>query len=191
MRAVALAILATSLSQAAALAADFDPGPLRGTEYVEPAVAPVVSWEGPYFGGFGGYAQTNFEFGGVFRDPVGHILRNLTIEQEFGLSKLLAAKSDDARSTAYGGFAGYNTQFEDVVLGVELDYTHARMKGVSADSIGRSMVTSDGYFNSVHLSGLASANLNDYGSLRARIGYVTGPFMPFVMGRIALGRFDS
>jgi outer membrane immunogenic protein len=60
MRAVALAILATSLSQAAALAADFDSGPLRGTQYVEPMAAPVALWEGVYFGGFGGYTQTDF-----------------------------------------------------------------------------------------------------------------------------------
>ena len=55
MRAVALAILATSLSQAPAFAADYgyDPGPLRGTEYIEATAAPIVSWEGPYFGGFG------------------------------------------------------------------------------------------------------------------------------------------
>ena len=57
MRAVALAILATSLSHAAAFVADFDPGPLRGTQYFEPAAAPVAMWEGVYFGRFGGYTQ--------------------------------------------------------------------------------------------------------------------------------------
>ena len=72
MRAVALAILATSLSQAA-LAADFDPRPLRGTEYSELAAAPIVSWEGPYFGGFGGVSQSNFEFKNAFKDLVGSL----------------------------------------------------------------------------------------------------------------------
>ena len=128
---------------------------------------------------------------GALRDPAARILRDLVIEQKFGLSRLLATKSDDARSTANGAFAVYNPQFKDVVLGVVLDHTHARMKGVSTDSIERFVVGSNGYFNSVYLSGLASANLNDYGSLRARLGYVTGPFMPFVTGGIALGRFDS
>ena len=42
MRAVALAALATSLFSATALAADFDPGPLRGTQYIEPVPAPVT-----------------------------------------------------------------------------------------------------------------------------------------------------
>ena len=74
MRAVALAILATSLSPAAALAADFDPGPLRGTEYVEPAAAPIAVWEGVYFGGFGGISQSNFQIKGDPKAIVAHFI---------------------------------------------------------------------------------------------------------------------
>src|SRR3954452_13357471 len=76
MRAVALAILATSLSPAAALAADFDPGPLRGTEYVEPAAAPIAVWEGVYFGGFGGVSPSNFQIKGDPKAIVAPVVYN-------------------------------------------------------------------------------------------------------------------
>ena len=173
MRAVALAILATSLSQAAALAADFDPGPLRGTQYVEPVAAPVAIWEGVYFGGFGGYTQTDFQTKSLstvsagFVDPL--------------LNNILPLRTKDAHDTAYGGFVGYNTQFEEIVLGVEADYTHARTRGVSFG-------TSTTPTLPLTFAGPALSEMNDYGTLRVRAGYTAGAFMPFVTGGVALGR---
>ena len=46
-------------------------------------------------------------------------VRNTAIETEFGLSSwLVAPHGKDASGPAFGGFAGYNSQFENVVLGV-------------------------------------------------------------------------
>jgi outer membrane immunogenic protein len=161
----------------AAHAGDYDWGPLRGPQYAEPALSPVAVWEGIYFGGFGGFAQTDFHTKSVpyvtatFTDP---LLSTLPIETK------------DANAASFGGFVGYNSQFEEIVLGVEADYTHARMRAISFA----------GYTNTVlgsttppfAFTGPAVSTLDDYGTLRARAGYTAGPFMPFITAGIAIGR---
>src|SRR5215213_1462636 len=101
MRAVALAALPTSLFSATALAADFDPGPLRGTQYAEPVAAPVTLWEGPYFGGFGGVSQSHFEYQNTFTNLVAGLsnVRDTTLESEYGISKLLHGVGGKDRHT--------------------------------------------------------------------------------------------
>ncbi len=189
MRAVALAILATSLSPAAALAADFDPGPLRGTEYVEPAAAPIAVWEGVYFGGFGGISQSNFQIKGDPKAIVAPVVYNTTLETEHGVSSWLAPLTKKAHGENFGAFAGYNSQFEEVVLGFELDYTHTGIKNSGFDQVDRIVGTSDGYQNIVKLTGVAKTEISDLATLRARAGYTAGAFLPFVTGGVALGRF--
>ena len=194
MRAVALAALATSLFSATALAADFDPGPLRGTQYIEPVPAPVTIWEGPYFGGFGGVTQSHFEYQNSFSNLVAGLsnVRDTMLEKEYAVSTLLhGVGGKDRHTTSYGGFAGYNWQFEDVVFGFEVDYVHARLNGSRSDSIGRIMVTSDNVSHDVYLTGTASAELQDYGSVRVRAGYTSGPFLPFITAGVAFGGLNT
>jgi outer membrane immunogenic protein len=194
MRAVAIAALATSLLSATALAADYDPGPLRGTQYIEPVVAPVTIWEGPYFGGFGGVTQSHFEYQNSFTNLVAGLsnVRDTTLEKEYAISTLLhGVGGKDRHTTSYGGFAGYNWQFEDVVFGFEVDYVHARLNGSRSDSIGRIMVTSDNVSHDVYLTGTASAELQDYGSVRVRAGYTSGPFLLFITAGVAFGGLNT
>ena len=106
-------------------------------------------------------------------------------------SWLVALHGKDASGPAFGGFAGYNSQFENVVLGVEADYTNVHLKGARTDSIGRFVTSSNGYFNDAVLSGTATAEVNGYGTLRARAGYTSGPFMPFVTAGVALGQIRT
>lgn len=186
MRPVPLAVLALTLSPAA-LAADFDPGPLRGTEFP----VPVLLWNGPYVGGFGGVSQSNFEFKNAFRDVAAGLsnVRDTLIETEYGVSKwLVAPRGKDAHAATFGGFAGVNAQYEDVVFGFEADYTHTGLKGTRTDSISRFVTLSNGYFNDAVIAGSASTELRDYGTVRVRAGYTSGPFLPFVTAGIALGQ---
>jgi opacity protein-like surface antigen len=169
---------------AAAFGADLDFGALRGTSYGPERVA---DWSGPYVGGFAGYSQANFGSKNATSDLLANYFRDTTVENEFGVSSWLQLKSKDARDTSFGGFVGYNFQYDDVVLGFEADYSSTKLRGTSFDSIGRSMTTSDGYANTVRLSGTGRTQLGDYGTIRARAGYVVGSFMPFVTGGLALG----
>ncbi|HEX8166815.1 MAG TPA: outer membrane beta-barrel protein [Beijerinckiaceae bacterium] len=184
------ATIVTALLTQAAYAADYDYGPLRGSQYAPPAVAPVAMWEGAYFGATAGISQGNFEFGKSLRNSIAGLLRNTVLENEFAISNLLGMPSDDARGSSFGAFAGYNWQVDEIVFGIEVDYTRASLKGSSADAIGRSFVTSDGYWNEAYLNGAASTHLRDFGTLRARFGYAMGSFLPFVTGGLAVGRAE-
>src|SRR5215212_4825965 len=186
MRAVALAALATSLFSAAALAADFDPGPLRGTQYAEPVAAPVTLWEGPYFGGFGGASQSNFQTRHNAEAIITPVLKNTAFQDDLSISSWLNTPlTKNPRGSAYGGFAGYNWQFEDVVFGFEADYTHTGLKDKGFDAfeiVNNPVLGSDGYYNIGRFSRSALTTVKDLATLRARAGYTAGAFMPFVTG---------
>jgi len=188
MRIVSVAVLAAGLSSTA-FAADLDYAPLRGTQY-GPAPAQSSLWEGVYAGGFAGYTQTNYNFTGTTADLLYPFFRNSMLETEHQVSRLLEPGSDDANSMSFGAFAGYNVQYDEVVFGVELDYTRSRRKmiGDGVDQIGRRYETKDGYINGVNVIGGAAAELQEFGTLRGRAGYTMGAFLPFVSVGLAMGQ---
>ena len=59
------------------------------------------------------------------------------------------------------------------------------------DSIARFKTDSAGYLETVSLNGSATARIEDYGTIRARGGYVIGNFLPYVTGGLAIGRVRS
>lgn len=173
----------------AAQAADLDFGALRGGDY-EPAPAPsFTTWEGIYVGGHAGWTSANFGFGTVYQPVVANALRSTAIESEMQASTLLHAGSTRRDGLSFGAYAGVNYQFDDTVIGVELDYTHFGVTGRAPhDSIGRSTVSSNGYYRAINLDGDASTRVNDYATIRARFGYTLDNVMPYVTGGFAIGR---
>ena len=51
------------------------------------------------------------------------------------------------QSSGYGGFIGYNFQFTEAVVGVELNYTHGNFFGASSGSQARSFQYPAGYLS--------------------------------------------
>ncbi|GJE26093.1 outer membrane protein [Methylobacterium organophilum] len=189
MRRPALGFLAVLTLPGAAAAADLDYGVLRGPEYEESYASSTIDWSGVYVGGHGGYSSGAFGFRNTFQPIVANMLRSTVVENDMSASTLLQAHTDRQGGSTFGGFAGYNVQFDDIVLGVEVDYTRAGLIGATTDSIRRYMTTpSDGYLTHVNLSGLAGTKIEDYGTIRARAGYALGNFLPFVTGGLAIGR---
>ncbi len=185
---VCLSVAAPMTAQMTAQAADLDFGALRGGAF-EPAAAPSPDiWDGIYLGGHGGWSSASFGFGDVFRSPVAQALRATAIESTLGASGLLHAQDMRRDGTSFGAFAGVNYQFDETVIGVELDYTHSGLKGRSADAIGREIVDRVGYLRGADLSGDATTQIKDYATIRARVGYTVAGFMPFVTGGFAIGR---
>jgi opacity protein-like surface antigen len=188
MRTFFIAVLAAGLS-VPALAADLDHAPLRGTHYGSSHVA-IQNWEGIYVGGMAGLANSNANMRGIARDLITHDFRRTLIETERRISELPEPGDADARARAYGAFFGYNMQFDEVVLGIEADYTRTRLNGVTTDSIARSFTLSNGDYHRVGIDTDARADIKDYATLRARAGYTMGAFMPFVTAGVAIGRAD-
>jgi outer membrane immunogenic protein len=190
MRLLSVSAITVLVMSHAALAADLDFGALRGGNY-DAGPAPIVDWSGFYFGGFGGTTQSNFANKNGSNDLIAREFRGTTVENEFNVSNMLQLKPKTAHDVSFGGFIGYNYQVDEIVLGVEADYTSVKLTGLSRDQISRSMTTSDGYYNRIALSGVGKTELQDYASLRFRAGYTWGSLMPYVTGGIALARVET
>jgi opacity protein-like surface antigen len=167
-------------------AADLDYGVLRGPDY-EPE-APLIDWNGVYVGGHGGYTSAALNFNNVFQPVVANALRQTYFESTMNASGLLTTNSTRVDGTSFGGYVGWNYQFDETVIGIEADYTRFGKTGSSANDIARFTIGTDGWLHAVSLDGTASTRIEDYGTIRARGGYAIGNFLPFVTGGLAIGR---
>ncbi len=191
MRIATLGLLAVLASATTASAADLDYGYLRGSDD-DYAPAPIVDWSGFYVGGHGGYSSAAMGFTSALTKQYAGYLRNRDIETEFNASSYLSLPPHRVDGASYGAFAGYNSQFDDIVVGVEVDYTNFGRTGISGISIDnaltRSMTTQGGMRETISLYGSAKTELEDYGTIRGRLGYALGSFLPFVTGGVVIGR---
>jgi opacity protein-like surface antigen len=83
----------------------------------------------------------------------------------------------------WGGFVGYNTQWDDVVLGIEANYMHGSFGGSSTGSMGRQIVVSGVTYDAIYTAS-AAIKVNDIGSARLRAGYAFGSFLPYAGGAV-------
>ena len=94
-----------------------------------------------------------------------------------------------AHGHGYGAFAGYNAQWDDVVLGLEANYVHGKFGGSQTGTMARSFVDPLRLHQRRHLSRAASAMaISDMATLRLRAGYAFGSFLPYAFGGVALGQ---
>jgi len=179
-----LAVLATAST---ACAADLDVDVLRGSQPVGPAT--FTRWSGFYFGGQIGYGDANADFSGATQPLVHYSLRELTLENQDSVSTWPVLGRAGSDAVGYGGFVGYNSQWQDLVLGLEGNYTHTASVAMAAVSAPISrMVTAGGNTYSVNLTGAGALEVTDYASLRARAGWALGNFLPYGFAGLALGR---
>lgn len=191
MRTATLALLAgfTLGVSAPALGADLDYGVLRGPDY-EPEIQ-VIDWNGIYVGGHGGYSAASAGFKNAYRPLVANALRFTTAESDFNASSMLSSRGGNTEGASYGAFVGFNYQFDETVVGVEADYTRFDRTASTKDYNGLFRTNSVGYIETVRLDGMATARIEDYGTIRARGGYAIGNFLPYVTGGLAIGRVHT
>jgi opacity protein-like surface antigen len=183
---VGLALLGCACEASAADLGDI----LRGSTPYEPGVPTYFRWEGFYAGGQVGYGNAQADFGNGVSSLVGFILRNSEEENVMQPSTWTTLQNQNRNGSSYGAFAGYNSQWDDVVLGVELNYNRTAFAISDHDSVTRQQVLSDGNVHSITVDASAGINLTDYGTLRGRAGYVMGRFMPYATLGVAVGRAD-
>jgi outer membrane immunogenic protein len=173
-----------------AQAADM-PDFLRGSLPAGPA--PTVNWQGYYIGGQAGYGSSDENFNGSTSNMIAALLANTTIEAEMQVSRWnLGLGKESARTSGFGGFAGYNSQWDDVVIGLEASYLHGAFGGSSmaSQSLVGSAPLSDGFFHAVTATSSSAIAIKDMATLRARAGYAYGSFLPYLFGGVALGNAD-
>jgi len=188
-----------------AFAADYELPILRGsvptlpvsstpTSYVVGPPNPPYHWGGVYGGGQGGYSSSAINFANGVGPLVGNILRSSSLAND--VSDWAVLGSSSTASASYGGFVGYNTEWEDVVLGLEVNYNRVSLTSVAKDSITRSFTDNTSappnttYQYDITVTGSSSIHMTDVATFRARAGWDVGQFLPYAFGGLALGRAD-
>ena len=177
------AIVGTATVAQAADMPDF----LRGS-----FTAPVArtNWQGFYIGGQASYGAADMDFTNSGQDLLKKLLNNVDVEQQFNISSWPLQSKTSNQNSGFGGFFGYNAQWTDVVVGVELNYIHGKFFGRNEGSQSRSFFFPDEYLTTADIHSSSSMNIRDYGSLRVRGGYAFGCFLPYLFGGVALGQAD-
>jgi opacity protein-like surface antigen len=159
--------------------------PLRGS------LAPptYMRWDGWQVGVEAGWGTLRNEFGNSTSPLVAFILRNTIQEAEFAPSSWATLPPNTTNGGIFGGYIGYNMQWDQLVLGVDLGYKYANLQAGATDSIARQFTTSDNFSNTVSIDARATNKLVDYATLRARAGYAWGNFLPYAVIGVAAGRF--
>jgi opacity protein-like surface antigen len=149
-----------------------------------------VNWQGYYIGAQAGYGSADMDFSRANSGQISRLLENTVIESGMGVSQWpIGIGKESVRHEAFGGFIGYNSQWDDVVIGVEGSYLHGRYFGQQSASVGRASgnALSDGNFHDATVTSKASQEITDLASLRVRAGYAAGSFLPYMFGGVALG----
>jgi outer membrane immunogenic protein len=179
---LAVAMLAISASAHAADMPDF----LRGS-VGEPTVP--GNWQGFYVGGQYGYGSSDEHFGGSNSSMLNSLISNSDLVG-MGVGQWnLQLGGVSTRSTGYGAFAGYNSQWDDIVVGLEASYLHGSFGGTTSAQAGPLVggPLADGTFHNVTVVSSDSIAITDMATFRARAGYAYGIFLPYVFGGLALG----
>ena len=198
MRRIVLAIVMAAAIQAAQ-AADYpeDTPILRGS-FGDGLSTRTRNWSGYYAGGQIGYGAANVDFGHATSSMTDFMLRNAVLQSELHDWTLLG--KNDIQTTGFGGFVGRNWQWDDVVLGLEANYSHmTNLKTSTANSMSRIITNPVGtsppanhtYLYNVTLAGGAAVQVHDVMTFRARAAWASGIFLPYMFGGLAVARVDD
>jgi opacity protein-like surface antigen len=156
-----------------------------------------VNWQGAYVGGHAAYTSANQDFTNATSSLTSFMLQNISYQGTVSSWSLLGKASPT--STGFGGFVGYNAQWDDVILSAEANYTH--MSGLTGSSSNAlpSIVISGGCQSpppgqtnvcGVALSGGSSATIKDTLTLRGRAGWAYENFLGYGFAGLALATAD-
>lgn len=161
--------------------------PLRGSLAPQPTYVRWDGWQGGVEAGWGTFRN---DFGNSTSPLVAFILRNTTAEAEFSPSSWTALPSGTTNGPVFGGYIGYNMQWDQLVLGVDFGYKYANLATGANDSLSRQFTTSSQFQETVSIDARSQMKLVDYATFRGRAGYAWGQFLPYAFVGIAAGRFN-
>ena len=185
----ALATFALILTApAGAIAADMP-------EFLRGSYAPSFNrWDGFYFGGQAGKTWGSADFGNADNSLVSYMLANTELEGI--VTNFTTLPKGSTSSTSFGGFVGYNWQWDDVVLGGEINYNHTSIGIGAQDSTDPVLIASTnpppGYtlVYNVSVTSAASVAIHDIVTARGRAGWTFDRFLPYGFVGVAVGRAD-
>ena len=198
----AFALMSGLLSPA--LAADYDLPILRGSSQPVAPLAPVTTvgpatftrWSGFYFGGDFGLQRSQCRL--CRRDTAAGAFQSAraTLENVDAPSQWAVLGRGSGSAFGGGGFIGYNTQWQDLIIGVEGNYTRTNLvTDAPTTPIGR-ITSAGGAAPTVSFSAAPAHGSDGLRQMRARAGWILGDFLPygfagFAVGRGKLQRYDA
>lgn len=185
-------IALSALLVSGAQAADYLRGPIPEPTYQPVPKSASYDWSGFTFGGTYGYGSGRADPTRGGPSIVDAVLPNLEITSQ--AYDLLHFQKGTARGTAWSIFAGYNTMWDDVIVGVEAEYNRTGIKTKNNDSpdIARTLSgTAPNLWDVAFTNAYTRTRMRDYGVLRARFGVAYDRFLPFMTIGIALSNLQS
>jgi outer membrane immunogenic protein len=189
-----LAALGLIASLSGALAADYETFPtLRGSESLMPTPPTYTAWRGVYAGVQGGYSNIGASFGTGVNDLAAQTVRNTFLESI--VQNLATLPKGNSNGTSFGGFFGYNTEWEGAILGFEINYNRMWIKVAAAAAAPGILVANDSvpghhFVYGVDVSGSETVRITDLATFRARAGWIAGQFLPYGFIGVAVARAD-
>ncbi len=187
-RAGLAALVLIVLAPAGARAADMP-------EFLRGSYTPTYTrWDGFYFGGQAGKTFGSADFGNATQSMVSYILADTELQNI--VSNWTTLPKGSTGSASFGGFVGYNFQWDDVVMGAELNYNHMSIKTAQQGQIGPILVPGanlpDGstVLYSATVTSAASVAINNIVTARARAGWAFDRFLPYGFFGLAVGQAD-
>jgi opacity protein-like surface antigen len=188
---LAPALMFTVLATTGAHAADY----LRGPISPEPTRAATSSfdWSGAYVGINAIFNNAYVDQRNMSTPVAGATFPNTTVTTN--VPPLIHFGNVHTTGGGFGGYFGYNTQWDDIVLGAEIDYNQAGLRARSGSStISRNLVdtANTAQLWDTTLGGEANSHIRDITTAKLRVGVAYfDRFLPFVSGGISIGRISS
>jgi outer membrane immunogenic protein len=175
-----VALVGMGLQASAADMPDF----LRGSSPVV-SMPSATRWDGFYIGGVVGWSVPGVNF-----TPNTDMLE--TVARLGGATSVTSSPIGNNDSTAvhFGGFAGYQQQWDGAVVGVEATYNWLDKAVTGTNAMSGSFGA--GNTNLIYSAvGTTEARIIDYGTLRLKGGWAASSFfMPYATIGLAFGRMD-
>ncbi len=167
-----------------ARAADLGDSFLRGSSTVISAPG-GTRWDGFYVGGHVGWSVPGIDFTNNTSSMTA-LLSNTTAS---GVSSSPLGRADST-NTHFGGFVGYQQQWDGAVVGVEATYNWMNKSLTTNNTlVGSFGAATD--FLAFTGAGSETARIIDYGTLRLKGGWAAGSFfMPYATFGLAVARMD-
>lgn len=176
-----LMIAAMAAFAQTAHAADMPEFPLRGS-FSDGLGSSRVLWQGFYIGGQVANDWVDTHPSSTLNNDIqAAFLTRTALNYSFP-----SITNAHASAAGYGAFAGYNTQWEDVVVGFEGSYIHSNVTAASNNSLNTFV---NGVLDSTTRSNVA-VTVKDFGTVRLRGGYMVGNLLPYAFVGVGLGRAD-
>jgi outer membrane immunogenic protein len=157
------------------------------------ALAKYADWRGLYAGGQVSYSDGSADFSGSTAAPISYDLRFTDLEETWTPSSWPVLGSANHGGFGGGGFVGYNFEYltpdMNVVLSLEANFDIASLSIFSPNSPISRILPTDAAGNSyiINITGGGQVSNLDWSTLRGRVGWGVGNFLPYAFVGFALG----